>query len=238
MDSKGTDHKQRYRLLLQQIQAAHQAHQRVRAKVKYQTLRHWALFPHHWKLHHQEWVRHFKDAPVEITLTLWMRMCILLRPKVAPVEMHWEANSPAYEAAEPHAVVRDEATQQLFGMLPIEEFGSGNPQAIDAMLDFLEVDVPAFRCGYFKEWCYRRLKGLPLTPEQEQRLRQLAVDLSQARGYRREIIELTRLMIKLADKPLMVRLHQLVTMRNKHIQKRARRMLTIIEHNRIDLRAS
>ena len=42
-------------------------------------------------------------------------------------------------------------------------------------MGLLEVDIPAFRAGYDKEWYYKRLKKLPLADDQTEQLRNIRV---------------------------------------------------------------
>jgi hypothetical protein len=153
------------------------------------------------------------------------------------IEEVWEANGVAYEAARPQSDRRDEFLSILFEELPFEELLEGKPEAIDTILDFLEIDVLAFRCGYAKQWCYRKLKSLPLNEKQIQRLRQLIIDICQCSGQRQELKELARLMIKLADKPLIENLQYLADKHeNKYTRQKAQRVLQVVLNGRHDLR--
>ena len=88
------------------------------------------------------------------------------------------------------------------GLAPVlEGFLAGEPAAIDEVFTFLEIDTPAFRSGYSKEWYYRKLKRTILSEEQIQRLRKIALARCRSNDYRREDGELRRLMIQLADEP-------------------------------------
>ena len=79
-------------------------------------------------------------------------------------EQIWQANGIAYKSAQPLADRRDRLMAELFEehLIPLHEgFISGDADAVNAVIDFLEVDVPAFRCGYAKEDYLRRLKRIP-----------------------------------------------------------------------------
>lgn len=153
------------------------------------------------------------------------------------MEKIWKANGVAYETARPQSDRRDDFLSILFEELPFEDFLEGRTEAIDAILDFLEIDVLAFRCGYVKQWCYHKLKSLPVNQKQTERLRRLALDLCQCSGQRRELRELARLLIKLADKPLLQELRLLADEpENKYTRQKAQRVLQVILNSRLDLR--
>lgn len=111
------------------------------------------------------------------------------------------------------------------------------PSSIDKVIDFLEIDIPVFRCGYEKEWYLGKLKSILLTQEQQGRLKKLALDLVSAPRYRRERRDWSRLMIVLADKPFIASLRTLSNFPEHFIQQNARRMLKMILDNRQDLGA-
>ncbi len=153
-----------------------------------------------------------------------------------PSEKHWEANGFAYEAARPHAQTRDALTAQLFEALPFQEMAKGNSEAIDHILDFVEADIPAFRCGYAKEWCYRRLKRVFLTETQQQRLLLLTLRLCQSSGYRREIRDLTTLVTSFAHADFMRQLLELLHAENQHVRSTAYRVVSSVLLQRHDLK--
>lgn len=151
-------------------------------------------------------------------------------------EKLWEANGVAYKKAQPYSDMRDQYSVALYEVIPFKEFDEGHHEAIDAVIDFLEVNVLAFGCGYVKQECLHTLKRLPLDDEQSQRLRRLMVDMCQWKGNRRELRELARLMIRLADKSLIEDLRKLVsTSENKYTRRKAERALQIILNGRHDL---
>ena len=155
----------------------------------------------------------------------------------------WKTAPHGHAAREPQKVTeaRDkfsDALNALFGKLtPLEQpLLAGDPQAIDAILDFSEVDIPAFRCGYAKQKYFRKLKSLSLNTAQEERLRRLAYNLCRSPNYGREIADLARLMIRLADASFIRELQQLSKDSDDRVRKKSQRMLDVILHNRADLR--
>jgi len=157
----------------------------------------------------------------------------------------WKTMPRGYAAAEPRhvTVARDRfwhACNAVFEKLaPLEHpFLAGDPAAINAILDFLEVDVPAFRCGYAKQKYFRKLKSLSLDEGQEERLRRLAYELVRGPNYGREIADLARLMIRLADASLIRELQELAKDSDDIVRKKSQRLLNVILENRPDLRAA
>jgi hypothetical protein len=117
-----------------------------------------------------------------------------------------------------------------------EPFLAGKSTAIDEVLNFLEVDLPAFRTGYSKEWYYRKLKKLELNPSQIERLRIIAQNRCASPEYRREDSELRRLMIRLADAKFLQRVAELADGKNPHITRKKKLMIEVILLGRNDLR--
>jgi hypothetical protein len=156
----------------------------------------------------------------------------------------WKAYSPyCMTTSEPQEVTdaRNKFYAALNGLFdklqPLEQpFLAGDPKAIDAVLEFAEVDIPAFRCGYAKQWFFRKLKSLPLNKTQEARLRQLAYNLCRSHNYGREIADMARLMIRLADKPLIRELQRLSEDSDELARQKSRRILDVVLHHREDLR--
>lgn len=152
----------------------------------------------------------------------------------APV---WEANGIAYEAAQKQADRRNEILITFWDELPFEEFLEGQTTAIDSIIDFLEIDVLAFRCGYVKEDCLRKLKHLKINEQQKARLRQLTLAMCQFRGQRRELAQLARSIVTLADANLIKNLRDLAKdSTDVYDRQKAERVLKIILDNRADLR--
>ena len=152
---------------------------------------------------------------------------------------HWQANSDAYRAAQPLAEKRNALLGKLFQehLGPLrQEFAQGNPDAVHAIIDFLEVDVPAFHCGYAKEEWLRMLKTVPLNDEHRERLRQYGLQLCSMPEHRREITQAGRLMILVADRELVDQLRELALNDNDRVAKKATKMLGVVRNGRPDLR--
>lgn len=117
-----------------------------------------------------------------------------------------------------------------------QRFLADNLQVIDEVLDFLEVDIPAFRCGYEKEWYLYRLKFLHLNKEQQQRLLQIAYNLCRGSGYRRELAYVGRLVAKFVDMTFIRELQILTRSSNEYVRIKSERMLQMILNRRPDLK--
>ncbi|HLK03914.1 MAG TPA: hypothetical protein VKT53_05695 [Candidatus Acidoferrum sp.] len=115
-------------------------------------------------------------------------------------------------------------------------FLKGNPQAIDEIISFLGVDVPAFRTGYDKEWFYGKLKKLSLSEEQIAALRGIALARCASNEYRREDSELRRLMIGLADMEFLEKIAAIPSKKASRVEGHKRRMLQVVLAGRKDLR--
>jgi hypothetical protein len=150
----------------------------------------------------------------------------------------WEANGVAYKAAQPLADRRNHLMGELFrdhlGSLD-ERFQSGDPDAVHAIIDFLEVDVPAFQCGYAKEHYLRKLKTIELTDEHRERLRQYGLRLCRLPQHRREIANAGRLMILIANREFVEELRELANSDSRLIKNRASKMLAVVQNGRKDL---
>jgi len=161
-----------------------------------------------------------------------------LRPEESlalPAEELWQVNNVAYTAAARDAAERDRLLRELFGLLPPDP-ATTDANGIDAILEFLEVDVLAHRCGYTKAWYYHRLKRVQLTPKQVERLRRHCLDVCSAKGNRPEISKLARLMVRHADAPLITDLSALVKGKSEFARRKARKVLQVILNGRPDLR--
>ena len=82
----------------------------------------------------------------------------------------------------------------------LKELREGAPRDIDRALDFCEIDVRPFRMGYLKGMFYQVLKRLDLTNAQKRRIQKLGLSYVNWPGQRREMRELARLLIVVADK--------------------------------------
>lgn len=158
-----------------------------------------------------------------------------LNPKDARPDDHLKANVFAYGIARPYSQIRYELLVQLFEMLPFEEMEQGNTEAIDNILDFLEIDIPAFRCGYSKQWYYRHLKRVALTKIQQQRLLNIALELCCGSGWRKELAYLRRLVTKFADAQFIGKLQKLTDSEDQYTRAKAQRFLYAILLQRHDL---
>lgn len=107
--------------------------------------------------------------------------------------------------------------------------------SIDEVIDFLEIDIPAFRCGYEKEWYLGKLKSVSLNQNQRDRLKNIAIELASKPHYRRELRDWGRLMIVLADDPFVINLRTLSDSEDHFVQQNSRRMLKTVLENRRDL---
>jgi len=107
--------------------------------------------------------------------------------------------------------------------------------AVNHVIDFLEIDIPAFRCGYEKEWYLTKLKSVQLTQQQRDRLKNSALYLLRNPHYRRERRDWARLMIGLADEPFIADLRTLSNSPEHFVQQNSRRMLNTLLANRRDL---
>lgn len=108
-------------------------------------------------------------------------------------------------------------------------------QDIDEILDFLEIDIPAYRLGYQKEIFYRQLKTEILTSGQITRLSSIVCSLCAAPHYRREFRPAIGLMTKLADESFIGRILELADSDSEYAQRKAVRLLTTILSQRKDL---
>lgn len=114
----------------------------------------------------------------------------------------------------------------------------GSPQAVDDLIEYLAVDIPAFRSGYAKERFYRQLKKIPLTQAQIARLRDIALARCASAEYRRDDSELRRVMIQLADLDFLNRVAAIPSSTGSRIERHKRRMFEVVLGGRKDLRKS
>jgi hypothetical protein len=148
--------------------------------------------------------------------------------------------SNAYEPASVSAARKSMLTalDRLFvsQIYPLETELRSNPSsAADKIIEFLRVDIPAFRCGYAKEFLLSKLKTVELTEEQKQSLREIALEVCEANHFRREFRRWCRLMIVLADKALTEKLIKLAESPNRYAERKASWMLETIFRHRPDL---
>jgi hypothetical protein len=146
-----------------------------------------------------------------------------------------ERNRLAAQVAEELRARRDALLAELLQEIRFDGLMRGDPAAIDGVLDFFEVDVLAFRCGPIKDRCLRRLKSLPLTDSQIERLRRLALAEPVRPG--RGLKLFAHLMIRLADQVFIAELQDLAAIQaERHSRQKAGWMLRVILNGRPDLR--
>jgi hypothetical protein len=157
-------------------------------------------------------------------------------------EETWKKHGIGFRKSEPKEItearnVFNTAFKNLFNELKKyqKDFCAGDSNAIDSIINFLEIDIPAFRCGYAKEKYFRKLKLLSLNEKQKERLRNLAFNLCLSDSYRREFRDLVRLMIKIADKQFIERLKMLENESEEIVKFKTRTMLENILQTRKDL---
>ena len=115
-------------------------------------------------------------------------------------------------------------------------FQGGEPKAIDSVLNFIEIGIPAFRTGYRKEWYYKTLKRLQLNDAQISRPNSYALTLLELSEYRRVWRELSRLLIVIADRQTLDEIYNLAAMgASRQIRERARYASDKIVNNISDL---
>jgi len=154
-----------------------------------------------------------------------------------PYQELWKANAVAYAAAEPEARALNAALGRLFDLVPWDGIRVGDPTAVDRALDFIEVDVRAFHCGYAKQWMLRRLKRVALSAQQVDRLAGLLVLMCAGDGWGHELRELTRLMIPHASSRLVEVLGNVASASSAaHASARATRTLAILRNGRLERR--
>ena len=159
--------------------------------------------------------------------------------RAASWEEIWRANGVAYRGAASLAERRDRLLGELFErhLIPLyEKFRQGDADAVNGVIDFLEVDVLAFRCGYVKESYLRELKRVHLDEGHRERLRRYGLNLCGTASHRREIREAGGLMIAMADREMVERLMVLIGGGNERVMKKAGKMLGVILNARSDLR--
>jgi hypothetical protein len=132
----------------------------------------------------------------------------------------------------------DKANNELWNNLldPLQRKFHADPEsAIDEVLDFLEVDIPAFRCGYLKEYFLDHIKSVGLTDVQKNRLRSIAVKLCEENTVRREFRRWIKLMIAIADSNFAARLNSLAKQLDEENQRATILMLKKLVKHRKDL---
>ncbi len=148
-------------------------------------------------------------------------------------------NTKAYEAADDANRALILRLQELYetALVPRRAaFLKGNSLAIDEIISFLAVDIPAFRTVYDKEWYYKRLKKLPLTGEQIEQLQNIALARCSSSEYRREDSELRRLMTRLANQEFLAKVEAIPSRKGSRIEGHKNRMREVVLAGRKNLR--
>jgi len=120
----------------------------------------------------------------------------------------------------------------------VETIRPGNEHLIDEALEFLAVDVLAFRAGYEKEKCYRRLKHLQLSPTQVEKIKDIALQRCASNECRREDAELRRLVTKIADLEFLEKVTAIPTREGSRVAAHKQRMIEAVLAGRKELRAA
>src|SRR6266481_1432474 len=113
---------------------------------------------------------------------------------------------------------------------------SGNEYLVDEVLEFLAVDVLAFRCGYAKGKCYRRLKHVELSPSQVGRIKDIALKRCASNEYRYEDSELRRLATRIADLEFLEKIAAIPAHDGSRVAGHKERMIRAVLDGRKDLR--
>lgn len=108
-------------------------------------------------------------------------------------------------------------------------------EAVEEVIDFLEVDIPAFRCGYEKEYYLQHLKAVFLSEPQKSRLRATALKMCGSEEFRRESRRWARLLVNIADDAFVLQLKDMVESKPWPIHRKAKYILEIVLENRKDL---
>ncbi len=116
-----------------------------------------------------------------------------------------------------------------------EGFVLGKPESINAILDFIATDIPAFRCGYAKEKYLRRMKSQHLDPSQTERILKIGLEMCGKESYRREFRDLARVLIKLADSSFVESVRALQAASHGIVEFKCKLMLETILNVRKDL---
>ncbi|MGI8788064.1 MAG: hypothetical protein ACR2HG_09920 [Pyrinomonadaceae bacterium] len=145
---------------------------------------------------------------------------------------------------EPESVtkLRDDFLQKLnvlYGtkIEPLEKKFRDDPiLAMEELIEFLSVDIPAFRCGYAKEVFLQWLKNTELSSKEIKQIQQIALKMCETDNVRREFRRWCRLMIKLADVNFVLKLKNISKSKNLFPRIKSKWMLEMIEQQRLDLR--
>jgi len=119
---------------------------------------------------------------------------------------------------------------------PLEIKFKKNPNALDEVIEFLSVDIPAFRCGYAKEVFLQRLKKSEFSKNESEKLQNLLIEVCKTKSFRREFRRWSRLGVKLADENFVEELKLLRKSENNFARIKSKWILETIGQNRLHLR--
>ncbi|HLA94460.1 MAG TPA: hypothetical protein VK612_01980 [Pyrinomonadaceae bacterium] len=155
-------------------------------------------------------------------------------------QQHWpfapQNSEPAdvTEAREKFIKANDHLWTKL--LYPLQEKFSDNRElALDEVIDFLEIEIPAYRCGYLKEYFLDHIKTIDLTTHQGDRLRSIAFKLCETNTVRREFRRWVNLMIATADIDFVENTKELAAKQPVADQRATMLMLRSIAKHRKDL---
>jgi hypothetical protein len=137
----------------------------------------------------------------------------LAEVRARTLELAYEAIEKAY----PHGFWED-----------YERLRAGDAAFVEAGIRFLEADPWFFRSGYIKENLTRWLKRLPLTPDQEERLRGAVLNIVDHPDGRREVRYYGRLAARVANPALVSALEERASSGNPATVSCARLILATI----------
>lgn len=129
-------------------------------------------------------------------------------------------------------------SELMWSMIPDEyELCKGAPRDVENALNFCEIDVLAFQTGYVKASIYQVLKRLDFTKPQKVRICRLGLMYVEWPGQRREMRELARLLIVVADENFVLELSKISESSvDKDKSRKANIILYKILNSRMDLR--
>ncbi|HQU84133.1 MAG TPA: hypothetical protein PKY59_13445 [Pyrinomonadaceae bacterium] len=118
-------------------------------------------------------------------------------------------------------------------LVPLESRFKINPQsAVDEIIDFLAVDIPAFRCSNYKEFFLKKLQEVKLTPAQEQRIINVFIKLCKTRTMPREFQSWCELVLAFADLDIVDDLMILSRSTNNYTKTKSKLMMEMIFKDR------
>lgn len=127
----------------------------------------------------------------------------------------------------------------LFGskIEPLEKRFEENPnESLDEILEYLSVDIPAFRCGYAKEYFLKWLKQADFSAGEIKKIQGLIIEVCETKSFRREFRRWSRLAAKIADANFVNDLQKLTQSENRFARIKSSWILETILQNRLDLR--